>query len=628
MRVSHRVALCASLVVVVMFSLYSWMQYNSVKTAFFEKTSTSTQETSTSLALQINNWLNSKLTSFDAIAQTIDADFSRENILNTFNTPIYNKEFLVLFGGLDTDGKAITNSTTWTPSEGWDARKRPWYPIAQKHNRAVFTDPYADYNTGEIIISVVANITDKGTFKGVIAGDLSLKEISEAVNTLNFNGAGYAFLLDKNGTIVTHPNGDLNSKPITDLIQGGKPAFSSNLIENKLLDGTEVFTSYNPLPNLYGTDWYIGVVLDKSKVLKDVSDFGWTALFSTLISALVCSIILYFLAVRLLQPLQALRESLQKINSGDGDLTKRLEIVSNDEFGEVSADFNTFIDYLQKLIVEIKSLSSEVRINTDKTESSSAHSASELQIQLSELDQLATAMHQMSATAHDVADSAQTAADRANKADIAAQEGVNIVNRTTTSIIELTDQMGGVVSTINELVNYSNNIESILTVITDIADQTNLLALNAAIEAARAGEQGRGFAVVADEVRTLASKTQESTEQIQKMINQLQVGVRNAEEVILQSRENANATQSVADEASVSLNAIRESIVEINNMNVQIATAAEEQSATSNEINRNTTNIRDISQSVSESAKNQEALCNTMVDLTNQQSNALDKFKV
>ncbi|EXJ11329.1 Aspartate chemoreceptor protein [Nitrincola nitratireducens] len=351
-------------------------------------------------------------------------------------------------------------------------------------------------------------------------------------------------------------------------------------------------------------------------------------MISTLIAAVIASITLYLVVSGLLKPLQGLHKSLQEINSGDGDLTKRLSIVSKDEFGQVSADFNHFIDYLQALIQEVKHLSSDVRLNTDKTADSSVRSAKQLQKQLSELDQLAAAMHEMSATAHDVADNAQTAADRANQADIAAKDGEAVVMRTTQTIAQLTEQMSGVVNTINDLVGYSNNIESILTVITDIADQTNLLALNAAIEAARAGEQGRGFAVVADEVRTLALKTQESTKQIKAMIHQLQGGVKSAESVILKSRENANQTQEVANQARDSLQVIRKSIIEINNMNVQIATAAEQQSATTLEINRNTTNIRDISQAVAEAAQHQESLCNTMVDLTNQQANALDKFKV
>lgn len=626
MKVSHKVVLCASVVVVLAFSMYSWLQYTSLRAALFEKTKTSTQESSKALALQVDNWLKNKMDLIESISQTVDADFSPETIQNAFDLPIYQKEFLLLFGGLESGGPRFTNDQNWNPP-GWDARKRPWYDMGKNQKQAVLTEPYVS-TEGDILISVIADFSDRGQFKGAFGGDLSLKTVSDAVNTLNFNETGYAFLLNKSGKIISHPNADLNGKSVADLLQGGVPTLSNDLLPNTLADGTSVYVSFSPLPNLYGADWYIGVVLDEAKLFADVRSFGWIALWSTLIAGLLVSIILYVVVTRLLEPLRALRESLQEINGGEGDLTKRLDIISNDEFGAVSSEFNKFVDYLQQMIREVKGRSLRVRENTDKTAASSARSSSELYTQLNELDQLATAMHQMSATAHDVADNAQTAASRANHADAAAKEGSLVVERTTASIAQLTDKMGGVVTTINELVVYSNNIESILTVITDIADQTNLLALNAAIEAARAGEQGRGFAVVADEVRTLASKTQESTEQIQKMIQQLQNGVRGAEKVILESRESANDTQHIANQAKASLEAIRTSINEINEMTVQIAAAAEEQSATSNEINRNTTNIRDISQSVSDAATEQYALCETMVEITIEQAKSLDKFKV
>jgi methyl-accepting chemotaxis protein len=627
MKVSHKVVLCASVVVALAFTAYSWLQYSNLRTALYEKTDISTQETSKALALQVDHWLKGKMDLIETVSQMVDADYSMETIQKAFDLPLYKDEFLLLFGGLDTNGTRITNDPDWNPT-GWDARKRPWYALAQQHKQTVLTDPYPDSTTGEILISVVATFRDKGTFKGAFGGDLSLQTVSNAVNTLNFNDTGYAFLLNKSGKIISHPNADLNGKSVSNLLQGSVSALSTSLVENQLKDGTPVFVSFSPLPNLYGADWYVGVVLDEVKLFASVREFGWIAFLGTLIATLLVSVVLYFMVTRLLQPLRALHESLQEINGGEGDLTKRLDITSNDEFGAVSGEFNQFVGYLQHLISEVKGRSLSVRANTDKTAASSARSSAELYTQLNELDQLATAMHQMSATAHDVADNAQTAASRANQADTAAKEGEAVVERTTASIAQLTDQMGNVVTTINDLVGYSDNIESILTVITAIADQTNLLALNAAIEAARAGEQGRGFAVVADEVRTLASKTQESTEQIKKMIQQLQTGVRGAEKVILESRENANATQLIANQAKDSLHAIRASINEINDMTVQIAAAAEEQSATSNEINRNTTNIRDISQSVSDAATEQSALCETMVEITTQQAKSLDKFKV
>jgi methyl-accepting chemotaxis protein len=626
MKVSHKVALIASAIVILTFALYSLMQYNTVRSALYEQTKQSTQEATSVLVYQITNWLNAKLKLIDMMAESINADYSADTIQTTFDNPVLAKEFILIFGGLDTDGQKITNDQSWNPTN-WDARKRPWYPYAKQNSQAVLTEPYPDAASGEILISAVANLYDKREFKGAFGGDLSLKTVSDALNTLNFHNTGYAFLINTNGNIISHPNAELNGKSVADLFNGQAPALVPELTESTVND-TAVFVAFHKLEGIFGSSWMIGVVLDKSKVMAEANQFGITALIATLVSALICSGALYLAVTRQLLPLESLRSSLVDINSGEGDLTKRLVITSKDEFGQVSTDFNQFIEYLQNLILQVKQITAEVRTNSDLTSSSASAASSNLDKQLFELDQLATAMHQMTATAQEVAANAQHAADSAQRADSAAGQGVAVVSRTTESIGHLAQDMENIVDTINELAGFSNNIASILTVITEIADQTNLLALNAAIEAARAGDMGRGFAVVADEVRALASRTQQSTEEIKDMIQQLQSGVKNAETTIINSRDLAAKTQEVAGEADAVLNTIRDNIQEINQMTVQIATAAEQQSATAEEINRNTTNIRDISQSVANSAKEQEANCHTMADLTARQDAELGKFKV
>jgi methyl-accepting chemotaxis protein len=626
MKIAHKVGLAAATVLFLTTSLLSLVQVSQVRTSLNEQTESSIKDSSGAMARQIENWLNGKLQLIDMMAQSIDGQFSAEQIQRVFDQPILKQQFLLIFGGLDTDGERITNDPTWNPT-GWDARQRPWYPVAKSANQAMLTEPYADAASGEILISAVAKLSDRGQFKGAFGGDISLKTISDTINTLNFNGAGYAFLLSRNGNIISHPNTELNGKSLGELFDGQTPALKQEL---SAISGNDenLLVSFTPLSNLKGMDWYIGVVLDESKVLAEANALSWRAATGTLIGVALSLLLLGALMAKLLRPLSQLQNSLRDINSGEGDLTRRLPAEGNDEIAAVEREFNGFLQNLQGLIGDVMGSSRQVRESTSLTSIEADQASGRLQEQLQELDQLATAMQEMASTAEEVARNAQAAAQAAIAANDETESGVAVVSQSTAAIKRLADEMNDTSQSINELAKLSHNIESILSVITSIADQTNLLALNAAIEAARAGESGRGFAVVADEVRSLASRTQQSTQEIRQMIDQLQSGVKQAEARMQQSRDTASQTAEDASAANAMLGRIREAITRINDMNLQIATAAEEQSATTEEINRNTTNIRDISHEVANGAEQQVRQCAVMVDQVGQQDRLLGRFKV
>lgn len=343
---------------------------------------------------------------------------------------------------------------------------------------------------------------------------------------------------------------------------------------------------------------------------------------------LVIALVAAWTARTLVQPLHLVRSQLDEIASGDGDLTKRLPVSSDDELGALSESFNRFVGKIHSLVSHVIEMTARLNQLVGAVADQAARSEDATDKQRHETDQVAAAINQMSAAAHEVARNAQGAATAASQADTEGIVATQIVSNSVQSIHALVSDLRHSEGALNQLQNDVHSIVSVLSVIRSIAEQTNLLALNAAIEAARAGEAGRGFAVVADEVRALANKTQRSTQEIQGMIERLQQGTANTVTAMRRSSEAGSNTSDAAGRATVSLNAIADLISTISLMNTQIASAAEEQTAVSEEVNRSVHQIAVVVENVAQETRQGAETARSLASLCESLNAMVRQFKV
>lgn len=329
-----------------------------------------------------------------------------------------------------------------------------------------------------------------------------------------------------------------------------------------------------------------------------------------------------------LGPVLAALDAMADIVGGEGDLTRRLDDSSKDEIGRLSHSFNLFASMVHHIIKEVIGYTDQLGKSADRLSIVTEETSRGADRQQLMTDEVVTAVNELSATGQEVARNTSAAADAAQHADKAAEEGRVVVGKTIGSIDGLADEVERAGEVINRLESDTESIGGVLDVIRGIAEQTNLLALNAAIEAARAGEQGRGFAVVADEVRTLASRTQESTAEIQSMIERLQTGAQEAVRVMAHSQEHAKTTVEQAAKAGSSLEEISEAVKVINSMNLQIATAAEEQNAVGEDINRSVVTISEITEQTAAGAQQTASASNELNELAEHLTGMVKQFKV
>lgn len=335
-----------------------------------------------------------------------------------------------------------------------------------------------------------------------------------------------------------------------------------------------------------------GAGVSRQKLLVIV--MGFATLFMVVVSRFLG---MYWL----MNQIRLLRDRLNAVSKNDFS-TRIDEDVSENEVGEMFQAYNTMVRKVGEVVAGVQSLTAQVSVKIESIAAAAEQSEASVRNQSREIDAVATAINEMSATVGDVAKNASQAADAANTANVTAEEGHTIVEFSYQYITQMSDQLNGAASVMTQLDSDSQEIGKVLAVITGIAEQTNLLALNAAIEAARAGEQGRGFAVVADEVRTLASKTQESTEEIRRIIERLQDQAGKAVDVMESSSEQANESAVQTRKANESLENIVESVGRILDMSSLIATASEEQATVAAEVDRNISNIAQAAEENSSTA--------------------------
>jgi methyl-accepting chemotaxis protein len=327
-------------------------------------------------------------------------------------------------------------------------------------------------------------------------------------------------------------------------------------------------------------------------------------------------------------PIMTLLEQTRQVSEGNLSNQLDMKAFAQDELGQLAKGFNVMQENLRSLVNEVSGSVVQLGSSAEEISAVALQSAHNMETQKHELNQLATAMHEMQATVQEVARNTNDAATAATQASTTAAQGSNTVNDSIVRIEKVAGAIENTAVVIRQLGEDSRNIGMVLEVIQGIAEQTNLLALNAAIEAARAGEQGRGFAVVADEVRTLAKRTQDSTSQINGIISELQLRANEAGITMQQSQNMMVETVNTAREAGTSIAEISGSVSSISQMNIQIATATEEQGAVSEELNRNVVNISHASEEVATGAKQMAQACNDLNHLATQLQDVVRKFRI
>ncbi|EGQ7951052.1 methyl-accepting chemotaxis protein [Vibrio vulnificus] len=510
--------------------------------------------------------------------------------------------------------------------------QREWYQNAKSGNSAKLTDIYVDKFTGEKVVSATMPVYYQGQFQGVLLGDILLSDIIKMVSDMRFAG-GAATLTDKNAVFFASddPN-DIGKTPsqVSPVFGDMERAFFNQQQGHLQFPylGIE-FDGYFQRVNLTQDQyWTLMVFVDQDTALAGVREAQNEAIVTGVILLLVSAVVMVLTLEHAYKPLLKLKKAVLGLSKGSGDLTARLTVEGGDDLAQISEGFNRFVQSLQGMMMQVSEASQNISSNIVQLNQTAVENEKVLITHSAETDQVVTAITEMSESARSVAENVTQSNRITEGASKEAKQSLEIVNNAVTTVSALVNDVEEMSNRIVSMNQDANKISEVLNVIGEISEQTNLLALNAAIEAARAGEQGRGFAVVADEVRALAARTQNSTTEISEMLSKLLDGTSSVVASMERTKQQCQSTASKTSEVSNSLNLMSGSVRDIDDVSTQIAAATEEQSTVAAELSRNMLAIRDIVTNLVASGRQTVAATESLADSNHELDKLVSNFKL